>query len=94
MDGPRRRGFEISPDTSLIRTPGHTEEDITTLVRTDDGLVAFTHLWWTEAGPAEDPYAPDRDVLRTSRERVLGLSPRLIVPGHGAPFAPSPETAR
>src|SRR5712691_11531528 len=51
-------GFRISPGVSLIRTPGHTQEDITTLVETDSGLVAFTHMWWSADGPAEDPYAP------------------------------------
>ena len=52
-----------------------------------------THLWWTAEGPAEDPYAPDRDELRRSRERVLALAD-LIIPGHGAPFRPAASTAR
>ena len=33
--------------------------------------------------------APQAAVLRASRERILALSPSLIVPGHGAPFAAS-----
>ena len=85
-------GFEVSPDVSLIRTPGHTEEDIATLARTEDGLVVFTHAWWTASGPAEDPYAFDREVLRESRARILGLAPTLIVPGHGAAFRPTLDT--
>src|SRR5438445_10155927 len=40
-------GFEISPDVTLIETPGHSPQDITTLARTEQGLVAFTYLWWT-----------------------------------------------
>jgi glyoxylase-like metal-dependent hydrolase (beta-lactamase superfamily II) len=86
-------GFQISPNVSLIHTPGHTSEDITTLVRTDEGLVAFTHLWWAADGPAEDPYAPDREQLRANRERVLALA-SIVVPGHGASFVPSEETPR
>lgn len=86
-------GFAVSPDVELWKTPGHTPEDITTLVRTDEGLVAFTHCWWTAEGPVDDPYAPDRDVLRASRERVLAVAD-LVVPGHGAPFVPSADTPR
>lgn len=71
----------------LTPTPGHTDQDLTTLVTTGDGLVALTHLWWGADGPVEDPFAADAGVLRASRERVLALSPTLIVPGHGAPFA-------
>jgi len=48
--------------------------------------------WWTADGPADDPFASDRDVLRASRETVLGLRPALIVPGHGAPFVPTAST--
>src|SRR4051812_23707773 len=40
-------GYELSPSVRLIRTPGHTPEDITTLVGTAEGVVAFTHLWNT-----------------------------------------------
>lgn len=81
-------GRLLADDISLIRTPGHTVEDISTLVRTDAGLVVCTHAWWFEGGPDEDPYAPDQEVLLRSRDRILALEPVLVVPGHGAPFAP------
>lgn len=84
-------GFEISRSIRLIETPGHTPQDITTLVETKEGTVAFTHLWWSAEGPAEDPYAPDPVLLHANRARVLGLA-QLIVPGHGAPFKPGPQT--
>ncbi len=89
----KAEGFQLSPSIRLIETPGHTPQDITTLVGTSDGILAFTHLWWHARGPAKDPYAPDLDVLRTSRERVLRLA-TTIVPGHGSPFTPGPETPR
>ena len=38
-------GAELSPGVRLISTPGRTAQDITTLVETDDGVVALTHLW-------------------------------------------------
>ena len=42
----------------------------------------------SRAGPDEDPYAPDAEVLAAARERIRGLAPRLVVPGHGPAFAP------
>jgi len=82
----------LSDAVRLVRTPGHTAQDVTTLIETDGGLVACTHLWWSEFGPLDDPFAVDRDVLRASRERVLAMNPTLIVPGHGLPFTPDTKT--
>jgi glyoxylase-like metal-dependent hydrolase (beta-lactamase superfamily II) len=86
-------GAEVSASVRLIRTPGHSAEDLSTLIGTPDGIAVATHLWWTADGPADDPYAPDRELLRRSRERVLGLAD-LIIPGHGAPFRPGASTPR
>jgi glyoxylase-like metal-dependent hydrolase (beta-lactamase superfamily II) len=86
-------GFEVSAGVRLIEAPGHTREDITTLVETADGAAALTHLWWAADGPADDPYTFDREVLRANRERVLEVA-SLIVPGHGEPFVPGPDTSR
>ena len=86
-------GVAISPGIRLLATPGHTPQDITTLVGTPDDVAALTHLWWTAEGPADDPYSVDRDQLRAQRERVLGLA-TLIVPGHAAPFRPDGSTPR
>jgi glyoxylase-like metal-dependent hydrolase (beta-lactamase superfamily II) len=92
-DDVEAEGRVLAPSVSLLRTPGHSAEDISTLVGTEVGVVVFTHLWWTAGGPAEDPYAPDPAVLHASRARVLELAD-LIVPGHGAPFRPDSSTPR
>ena len=81
-------GFSLGEGIRLIRTPGHTVEDISTVIESDEGTVVCTHAWWFDGGPSEDPYAPDAEVLAASRERILGMSPRLIIPGHGVPFTP------
>lgn len=86
-------GVHLTPAVRLLATPGHTAQDLTTVVGTADDVVALTHLWWTGEGPADDPYAPDRDQLRRQRERVLDLADR-VVPGHGAPFRPGSSTPR
>ncbi len=82
----------LTRSVTLLSTPGHTDQDITTAVDTDQGLIVLTHLWWSSAGPEHDPFAPDADRLRRSRTRVLDLHPVLIVPGHGAPFRPADLT--
>lgn len=87
-------GWRLSPSIRLLYTPGHSEEDLSTIVDTDDGLVVCTHAWWTAEGPAADPYAPSEQVLAESRAKLLGLAPALIVPGHGAPFTPDRNTPR
>ncbi|WP_435842979.1 hypothetical protein [Streptomyces lavendulae] len=48
-------------------------------------------LWWRPNGPVEDPVAPDHEVLRRSRLRVLDTAD-VIVPGHGPAF-PADDTA-
>jgi glyoxylase-like metal-dependent hydrolase (beta-lactamase superfamily II) len=80
-------GAQLSSAVRLIETPGHTAQDITTLVDTSEGVVALTHLWWDESSES-DPLAQDLDALFTNRERVLEIA-SLIIPGHGAPFTPS-----
>jgi glyoxylase-like metal-dependent hydrolase (beta-lactamase superfamily II) len=94
MDRPAD-GYQVSPSVRLVTTPGHTPQDITTLIGTSDGIVACTHLWWSKQGPPDDPLASDQAMLHVQRERVLaiaGLS--RIIPGHGAPFVPTPDTPR
>ena len=86
-------GFEITPAIRLIATPGHSREDITTLVGTGTGIAALTHAWWSAQGPADDPYAPDTAVLAASRARILAVAD-LVVPGHGDPLRPDASTPR
>ncbi len=86
-------GYDLAPSIRLIETPGHTLQDITTLVGTPGGIVAFTHLWWSAEGPADDPLAADMQAIHTNRARVLQIA-TLIVPGHGASFTPGETTPR
>jgi glyoxylase-like metal-dependent hydrolase (beta-lactamase superfamily II) len=86
-------GYELSPSIRLIETPGHSPQDITTLVGTREGVIAFTHLWWYASGPADDPFSNDVTALHRNRERVLKVA-TLVVPGHGAPFTPNESTPR
>jgi len=84
-------GRELTPSVLLIRTPGHTPEDISTVVGTPEGIIVLTHAWWTAEGPEIDPFSEDLPALHASRARILAIADR-IVPGHGPSFRPSRET--
>jgi glyoxylase-like metal-dependent hydrolase (beta-lactamase superfamily II) len=86
-------GFQVSPHVQLWQTPGHTPQDITTVVTTASETYAFTHLWWDSSGPDEDPLADNAELLHQNRRRVAALA-TWIVPGHGAPFPLLPKTPR
>lgn len=86
-------GTELSPSIRLIATPGHTDQDISTVASTAEGLYVCTHAWWAAEGPADDPFSPDQAVLSRSRERLLGIA-SVIIPGHGPSFVPGPGTPR
>jgi glyoxylase-like metal-dependent hydrolase (beta-lactamase superfamily II) len=80
-------GAVLAPSVRLLRTPGHTNEDISTVASTADGVYACTHAWWTAQGPEEDPLGTDALALRSSRNRLREVA-TVIIPGHGAPFRP------
>jgi glyoxylase-like metal-dependent hydrolase (beta-lactamase superfamily II) len=85
-------GVKLADDVVLWETPGHTPQDISTVVTTDTGVVVCTHLWW-HATMESDPRATDLVELRAGRERVLAVAVR-IVPGHGPVFDVTEETPR
>ena len=78
-------GAVLAPSVRLLRTPGHTSEDISTVAATADGVYACTHAWWSAAGPEEDPLGTDAAALKASRDLLLKVA-TVIVPGHGVPF--------
>lgn len=80
-------GAVLAPSVRLLRTPGHTGEDISTIASTADGVYACTHAWWSAAGPEEDPLGTDPAALKASRDLLRGVA-TVIIPGHGAPFRP------
>ena len=85
-DDREAEGYELTPSIRLIRTPGHTREDITTLAGTPAGVVAFTHAW-NRATSTGDAVAVDLSALSAARQRVLSLAD-IVVPGHGPAFVP------
>jgi glyoxylase-like metal-dependent hydrolase (beta-lactamase superfamily II) len=86
-------GFELSPSIKLIRTPGHSPQDITTLAQTSDGVAAL-HPRVVERGRARrGPVRRHGAAACQSRARVLAVAD-VAIPGHGPAFAPSEATPR
>jgi glyoxylase-like metal-dependent hydrolase (beta-lactamase superfamily II) len=89
--------YVIAPGITVLRTPGHTNEDASLVVETNQGTVVFTHVWWFLCDgalvprglfPPIDPIAENKDKLDISRSRIRDLAD-CIIPGHGQPF-PNP----
>ena len=78
-------GFQVAEGVVLWETPGHTPQDITTIVTDGDEVYALTHLWTGKNAGFNDDYDTDRAALEAGRRRVLDEA-TIIVPGHGAPF--------
>ena len=75
---------QIAPGINVHLTPGHTEEDASLVVETDEGIYALTHAWYS-GNRTDDPLAEDLTKLEESREKISGIAD-FIIPGHGAPF--------
>ena len=86
-------GRVISPSVVLARTPGHTPEDVSTVVGTPEGTVVLTHCWFNAGTAVDDEDPEDAKLLHASRASILRVAAR-IVPGHGPAFAPSDATPR
>lgn len=86
-------GRVLTSSVVLARTPGHTPEDISTIVGTADGIVVCTHTWFNSATTVDDEDPEDAALLHESRATILAVASR-IVPGHGAWFEPSESTPR
>jgi glyoxylase-like metal-dependent hydrolase (beta-lactamase superfamily II) len=79
-------GFRPTPHVRLLVTPGHSAQDVTWLVETDDGVMACTHAWGlADSRPEDDGYATDQQALAQSRQRILEAAD-VVVPGHDGPF--------
>ena len=85
-------------DIKVISTPGHTHEDSSLIVLTDDlgkVIVAGDVFWWMDNEKQKtdeksllskkDPFTKDWKALQQSRKKVLKFAD-WIIPGHGKMF--------
>jgi glyoxylase-like metal-dependent hydrolase (beta-lactamase superfamily II) len=86
-------GRVLAPSVVLARTPGHTAEDLATVIGTPDGVVVCTHSWFNSETSVGDETPDDEDGLRAARAEILEVA-TLIIPGHGPAFRPTAKTPR
>lgn len=84
-------GRVLAPSIVLARTPGHTAEDLATVVGTPDGVVVCTHSWFNAETTVDDESPEDPGALHAARAAILDVAD-LIIPGHGPAFRPARET--
>lgn len=78
---------KITDNISTINTPGHSDDSITFLVRTDEGTVAICgDVFWKKDYPEKDEYANNPKQLEKSRQLILSKAD-YIIPGHGKMFS-------
>lgn len=77
-------------DFRVVATPGHTPGHIS-LFRAADGVLIAGDACQTRGGrlrPGPALLATDPARARSTFDRLMALNPRLILPGHGAPYRP------
>jgi glyoxylase-like metal-dependent hydrolase (beta-lactamase superfamily II) len=77
---------KASNNVKILKTPGHSDDGITFLARTNDGIIAVCgDVFWKKDFPKKDPYATDSGKLAKSRQLILRKAD-WIIPGHGGIF--------
>jgi len=77
--------FDVTRHIKIAHTPGHTEDDCSVLVKTEQGIVAIVgDLFWR--GQDDKPaFIDDKRQLHKSRNHILDISD-YVVPGHDKQF--------
>lgn len=81
---------KITDSISMIKTPGHSYDSVTLLVKTmidnKSAIVAICgDVFWKKDYPETDSFASDLKELDKSRKKVLELAD-YVIPGHGMMF--------
>ncbi|MGV8141845.1 MAG: MBL fold metallo-hydrolase [Candidatus Woesearchaeota archaeon] len=77
---------QFNKDIRVLRTPGHSYDGITLLVKTDTGIVAICgDIFWKKDYPKKDVYAFDAKQLEKDRTMLKKVAD-YIIPGHGKMF--------
>ena len=92
---PVKGDHKITENIRVIETVGHTPGSITTLVETDEGLVALVGdavIVKEDLLELRPPSVVTKNIAAevavNSLKKIRSLNPVLVVPGHDAPFSP------
>jgi glyoxylase-like metal-dependent hydrolase (beta-lactamase superfamily II) len=81
--------FDLTEDVKLLETPGHTPGSISVIVETSQGTVAIIgDLAIRRQDYMEQRlphYVRDREAVIRGFERIRGLKPSVVIPGHDLP---------
>ena len=82
---PVLRSMLLAPNTRIIQTPGHTNEDISVLIKTKEGSYAVSGDVYLFKQSDISEFTYDEIKLKESREQIIALAD-YVVPGHGDVF--------
>lgn len=80
----------MTNDVNIITTPGHTAGSISVMVDTAEGLAAIvgdainSKAEYLELRVPE--WIEDKKTYLKSIDKLTGLNPKIVVPGHDSPF--------
>ncbi len=78
---------KVTDDITVIKTPGHSYDSVTLVVKTENGTVAICgDVFWKKDYPEKDNFASEHEQLTESRRKVLEISD-YVIPGHGGMYA-------
>lgn len=76
---------ELTKNVRIIKTPGHALEDISIIVKTEEGIVAIIGDVFWRSGDNKLIQIESKKKLVASRKKILKIADWLI-PGHGKMF--------
>jgi glyoxylase-like metal-dependent hydrolase (beta-lactamase superfamily II) len=86
---------KVSKNVRIIETVGHTPGSISTLVETEEDLIAVVGDAVIVKEDLLELRPPsvvtkniEADVAVNSLKKIRELNPKLVIPGHDAPFSP------
>ena len=85
---------QFTDDIQIIKTPGHSYDALTLLIKTDKGIIAVCgDVFWKKDFPEDDEYATDKEKLKESRKTVLKMAD-WIIPGHAGIYKVERKSVR
>jgi len=76
---------QFTKNVKIISTPGHTQECISILVETDDGIVAVAGDLFVRKQVEKAIFLDDEKIYQKSRKKIIKLAD-YIIPGHAGIF--------